>query len=443
MPRTRLSTDLHVYMNGRKVGRLTRASSGMLRFSYCKEWLSWELRRPLSLSMPLTQDTYAGDRVENYFDNLLPDSQPIRNRIQARFAANSNRCFDLLWHVGRDCVGALQLFPDDAETVDVKRVESVPMSESEIAETLRNYQTMPLGMGRDRDFRISIAGAQEKTALLLLDNSWCRPLGVTPTSHILKLPIGRITHSGMDLSDSVENEWLCHLIVKAYGLSVANMEIRSFDGVKVLVVERFDRRWAEDGSWLIRLPQEDMCQALGASPALKYEADGGPGIGKIMNLLLGSSAGLADRKTFMIMQVLFWLLAAIDGHAKNFSVFLLPGGSYRLTPAYDIMSAFPLLAKRQLEQQNLKMAMAVKGNNSHYQWTRIIYRHWISTARRCRFSVDEMAAILNDLLQRMEDVILDVTRQLPPSFPEEVSESIFDGMRNARDRLTRSRREQP
>ncbi|NTW16111.1 MAG: type II toxin-antitoxin system HipA family toxin [Syntrophaceae bacterium] len=443
MPRIRLTADLYVYMNGRKVGRLTRTSDGRLRFAYCEEWLHWELCRPLSLSMPLTRETYAGNLVEDYFDNLLPDSQPIRNRIQARFAAGSNRCFDLLWHVGRDCVGAVQLFPEDIEKVDVQRVDSVPLSESEIAETLRNYQTMPLGMGRDRDFRISIAGAQEKTALLLLNNTWCRPRGGTPTSHIFKLPIGRIVHSDMDLSDSVENEWLCHLIVKAYGLSVAHAEIRTFDDVKVLVVERFDRRWAEDGSWLIRLPQEDMCQALGVPPALKYEADGGPGIEQIINLLLGSSEGLADRRTFMTMQVIFWLLAAIDGHAKNFSIFLLPGGGFRLTPAYDIMSAFPLLAKRQLEQQNLKMAMAIKGNNRHYQWTRIMYRHWLSTAQLCRFPADEMAAICNDLLERMDDVIMEVARQLPQSFPEEVSESIFQGMRNARDSLIRSREGHP
>ncbi|MBI5657582.1 MAG: type II toxin-antitoxin system HipA family toxin [Geobacter sp.] len=439
MPRTRQTADLYVFMNGRKVGRLSRTNSGKLQFSYFEDWLSWDLGRPLSLSLPLTQEMYAGEIVENYFDNLLPDSQPIRNRIQTRFAARSNRCFDLLWHVGRDCVGALQLSQEDADTLDVQRVESVPLSESEIADTLRNYQIMPLGMGRESDFRISIAGAQEKTALLFRDGRWCRPMSVTPTSHIFKLPIGRIAHSGMDLSDSVENEWLCLMVLKAYGLPVANAEIMNFEGVKVLVVERFDRRWAEDGSWLIRLPQEDMCQAMGVPPALKYESDGGPGSERIMNLLLGSAEGLRDRRTFMTLQVLFWLLAAIDGHAKNFSIFLLPGGSFRLTPAYDVMSAYPLVAKRQLEGQNLKMAMTVKGNASHYQWMRITYRHWLSTAGRCRFSAEEMAAVIAELLDRMDEVIGAVARQLPQSFPGEVSEAIFEGMRNARDRLIRSR----
>jgi serine/threonine-protein kinase HipA len=209
--------------------------------------------------------------------------------------------------------------------------------------------------------------------------------------------------------------------------------------MKVLVVERFDRRWAEDRSWLIRLPQEDMCQALGVPPALKYESDGGPGMERIMALLLGSSEGLADRKTFMTLQLLFWLMGAIDGHAKNFSVFLLPGGSYRLTPAYDVISAYPLLAKRQLERQNLKMAMAVKGKSSHYQWQKILYRHWLSMAARCRFPAEEMAAVINELLERMDEVIANVARQLPESFPSDMGVAVFDGMRDARDCMRRSK----
>jgi serine/threonine-protein kinase HipA len=436
MARPRITADLHLFMNGQRVGCLTRTAVGQLRFEYVDEWLQSEMRRPLSLSMPLGQRVYSGDVVENFFDNLLPDSQPIRSRIQARFSARSNRCFDLLWHVGRDCVGALQLLPEDAASIDVRHINAVELTESQIADILRNYATMPLGM-KDDDFRISIAGAQEKTALLRLNDKWHRPLGVTPTSHIFKLPIGRIIHSGMDLTDSVENEWLCHLILKAYGIPVADAEIALFDDVKVLVVKRFDRRWAADRSWLIRLPQEDMCQALNIPPALKYESDGGPGIERIMTLLLGSATALADRHQFFKIQVLFWLLGAIDGHAKNFSIFLMPGGSYQLAPAYDVMSAYPLLAKRQVEPQKMKMAMAVKGKRSHYHWDKILYRHWLSTARSCRFPLDEMETIIKELLQKMDEVIEQVSGELPAFFPDVIARSIFDGMKTARDRLVR------
>jgi serine/threonine-protein kinase HipA len=384
--------------------------------------------------MPLVEQAYSGDVVENYFDNLLPDSQSIRNRIQKRFKAKSNKGFDLLWHIGRDCVGALQLFPEDT-SVDVKQIEAEPVSDAEIAGILQNYRTMPLGMQEDKDFRISVAGAQEKTALLRLDNKWHIPLKATPTSHIFKLPIGRIEHSNMDLSDSVENEWLCHAILKSHELPVAQTQIALFDGTKALVVERFDRRWSVDGSWLIRLPQEDMCQALNTPPALKYETDGGPGIEQIMKLLLGSDRSLEDRKTFMAQVFLFWIMGAIDGHAKNFSIFLLPGGAFHLTPAYDVISAYPLIAKKQLSRREIKMAMSVKGADRYYKWERMQKRHWLTMAKMCRFPEDEMARIIQDVLAKMDQVIGRVEAELPKDFPGDVAEALFDGMRTARERL--------
>ncbi len=434
MGRKRQSAELFAYMNGEKVGRLSRAPDGKLTLRYDAIWLKSPSGRPLSLSMPLAEQAYSGETVESYFDNLLPDSQPIRNRIQKRFGAGSNRGFDLLWHVGRDCVGAIQLFPEETQ-VDVRRIESEPLSDAAIAETLKHYRTMPLGMREDKDFRISVAGAQEKTALLWRNGQWHLPLGATPTSHIFKLPIGRIEHSGMDLSDSVENEWLCHAILKAYGLPVANMKRESFDGMKVLVVERFDRRWSTDGSWLIRLPQEDMCQALAVPPVLKYESEGGPGIEQIMELLLGSIHALDDRRTFMTQIFLSWVLGAIDGHAKNFSIFLRPMGEYCLTPAYDVMSAYPLIAKRQLEQRRMSMAMSLRGKNRQYRWERMFRRHWLLTAKACNFPAEEMSEIIDSILGKVDCVVEQVRAELPEGFPEEVAGPIFEGMKKARERM--------
>lgn len=434
MGRKRQGSELFIFMNGEKVGLLSRPSSGKLELRYDRNWLNSESGRPLSLSLPLTDQVYSGDVVENYFDNLLPDNQPIRNRIQKRFGARSNRGFDLLWHVGRDCVGAIQLFPEDIE-VDVQKIVTEPMNDGAIAETLKSYRTMPLGMREDKEFRISVAGAQEKTALLKLKDKWHLPLGTTPTSHIFKLPIGRIEHSGMDLSDSVENEWLCHAILKAYEMPVANTEILSFEDVKILAVERFDRRWSTDKSWLIRLPQEDMCQALNVPPVLKYESDEGPGIESIMKLLLGSTYSLDDRRTFMKQVFLFWVMGAIDGHAKNFSIFLAPGGAFQLTPAYDVMSAYPLIAKNQLEIKRMDMAMSLKGKNRHYRWEEIFHRHWLSTAKLCNFPEEDMTQIIEKILGEVDQVIEDVGNKLPKSFPDDVATPIFDGMKRARDRM--------
>ncbi|AMV73086.1 type II toxin-antitoxin system serine/threonine protein kinase toxin HipA [Desulfuromonas carbonis] len=430
MGRKRQRSELFVAMNGEDVGLLTRASTGKLEFRYDDGWLGSRSGRPLSLSMPLARQIYSGDVVENFFDNLLPDSLPIRNRIQKKFGARSNRGFDLLWHIGRDCIGAIQLSPEHPP-VTIKSIESELLTDAEIAETLKSYRTKPLGMSAENEFRISMAGAQEKSAFLRREDGWHRPLGATPTSHIVKLPIGRIEHSDLDLSESLENEWLCHAIFKAYGVPIANAEIMTFESIKTLVVERFDRRWAKDRSWLIRLPQEDMCQALNVPPNLKYESDGGPGIEEIMALLLGSENSLEDRKLFMTQVFLFWVLGAIDGHAKNFSIFLLPTGAYRLTPAYDVISAYPILKSR----KEISMAMAVSGNRRHYKWEGIFARHWFATAKRCNFPKDEMSEILGRVLGDVDKVIEKVAADLPVGFPDKVATAIFSGMRKARDRM--------
>lgn len=431
MGRKRQGSELFAYMNGEKVGLVSRTSSGKLEFRYDVSWLSSKSGRPISLSMPLASQIYSGDVVENYFDNLLPDSLPIRNRIQKRFGARSNRGFDLLWHIGRDCVGAIQLSPKETQA-DIQKIESEPLNAAEIAETLRNYRSKPLGMSDDKEFRISMAGAQEKTALLKLGDEWHRPLGTTPTSHIFKLPIGRIEHNDLVLSDSVENEWLCHAIFKAYDMPVANTEMMTFEKTKVLVVERFDRRWAKDKSWLIRLPQEDMCQALNIPPNLKYESDGGPGIEEIMYLLLGSENSLEDRKIFMTQVFLFWVLGGTDGHAKSFSIFLLPNGAYHLTPAYDIISAYPILKNK----KEIFMAMAARGKNRHRKWDGIFQRHWLSTAKKCNFPESEMSQIMGRIIDEMDRVVDEVADNLPEGFPDNVATPIFEGMKKAINRMS-------
>ncbi len=433
MARPRSRIPLNISINGEKVGSLSFSATGRMQLVYDPSWLASENSRPLSLSLPLGQHPLAGTAVEYYFDNLLPDNDAIRRRIQARFGAASDRCFDLLWHIGRDCVGALQLLPETEEPHGVMAISADPLTDADIAETLRNYQTMPLGMQKDSDFRISLAGAQEKTALLRLGNRWCRPHAATPTTHIFKLPIGQTPR--IDLSDSVENEWLCHRFLKEYDIPVATADICFFEDVKTLVVERFDRRWSRDGTRIIRLPMEDMCQALGVPPVFKYEEDGGPGIRGIMDLLIGSENAAADRRLFMKTQLLFWLLGAIDGHAKNFSIYLLPRGAYRLTPLYDVMSAWPIVARKELHQKQMKMAMSVDGKNKHYFWGEIIRRHWSSMSRKARFPEEEFDSIIQELADPMEDVIARVVASLPAGFPAAVVEPVVDGMRAAKARL--------
>lgn len=426
---------LNVLMNGILIGKLEKTTKGALIFSYDHQWLNTAAARPISLSLPLVEQPFIGDLVYNFFDNLLPDNPQIRARIQAKFHIETGQPFDLLASIGRDCVGAIQLIDGDIPTFK-KEINFEPLNEKEMASILRSYQTNPLGMtDSSEEFRISIAGAQEKSAFLLHEDQWCRPMGETPTSHIFKLPIGYIQHQQIDLSASCENEWLCAQIAAAFGLPVAKCHILYFENLKVLAVERFDRKMARDNSWLMRLPQEDLCQALGISPNLKYQSDGGPGIKEIMRLLLGSATPGLDRDLFYRAQVLFWLLAAIDGHAKNFSVFIEPEGKYRLTPLYDIMSAYPLIEKKQLHPRKIKMAMALRGKNNHYHWHTMQRRHFLETAKAVNYSLERAEMILDEMLGKIDKVISEVGEKIPRDFPNEISHPIFAGLGLAKQRF--------
>jgi len=436
MPRRKRSrNELFVAMNGEAVGTLRRASGGALQFQYAETWLRSERATPISLSMPLSPNPYRDPVVSNFFDNLLPDGGEIRRRLQASLGADSARPFDLLAGAGGDCTGALQLF-EGPEMPDVHSIDSVPVARSEIAETLREIGRRPLGMRPAPDpFRISLAGAHDKTALLRLGNEWHRPYGPTPTSHILKLPIGVLPHNGMDFRDSVENEWLCLRVLAAFGLPVPVTTMESFDGVRVLVVERFDREWSNDGRWLVRLPHEDVCQALGIPSARKYESDGGPGVTDIMDILWQANDPEWDRCAFFKANVLYWMLAATDGHAKNFSLALHPQGRYNLAPFYDVVSAYPVVARGQHHRSKLEMAMSVVGKKRQYAWERIQRRHWLATAKAARLPAPDAEAVLADCADRAGSVAREVDAALPDDFPDAVSEPILSGLTNTSERL--------
>jgi len=424
-------STLVIWMNGLRVGTWTQ-TRGAHVLQYDAEWVASPAGRALSLSLPFTPGNapHRGAAVVNFFDNLLPDSDAIRSRIRSRFGTDSTEAFDLLTAIGRDCVGAVQLLPEGEEPAGFDRIEAEPLTEAgverAIAASLSGARV--LGQEEPTDFRISLAGAQEKTALLFHRGRWCRPLGATPTTHILKLPLGLVGHLQMDMKDSVENEWLCSRIIQAFGLPVASCEILEFGERKVLAVERFDRT-RQPGGWIARLPQEDFCQALGLPSTKKYEADGGPGMRDILRVLDGSAQVAADRRAFVKAQIVFWLLAAVDGHAKNFSIFHERGGTYRLTPFYDVLSAWPIMGRgaNQLDWHKAKLAMAVRSKNAHWKLSEIKTRHWDTIARTAGLGTADM--LLAEVVAQVPQVIESATRQMPRGFPATVQDKILEGLR--------------
>jgi serine/threonine-protein kinase HipA len=426
MARRRSRTPLDVRLNGRLVGRLHRQASGAVDFQYDESWLAWEHAIPISLSLPLREDRYIGDPVLAVLENLLPDHVEIRRRLAERLHAEGADPYSLLAAVGRDCVGALQFLPHGVEPGPAGVVRGKPVDAAAIGRMLGELGDAPLGLEPEEEFRISLAGAQEKTALLRWQGKWHRPAGTTPTTHILKPQIGRLPN-GIDLSQSVENEYLCMKLTEAFGLPTAAVEIADFGGTRALVIERFDRQWTEEGR-LLRLPQEDCCQALSVPPSRKYESDGGPGIAQVLDLLQGSDEPDQDRRHFLGSQILFWLLDATDGHAKNFSIFLRPGGRFGLAPLYDVMSAQPALALGQLRRNQMKLAMRV-GRNRHAVIDRISPRHFLQAGAASGMGprgVDSLLAELADAGAAAIDRALDA---LPASFPASIADPIIAGLR--------------
>jgi serine/threonine-protein kinase HipA len=266
------------------------------------------------------------------------------------------------------------LLPPDQVPSGIDRIEARPLSIEEIGQRLRAVTAMPApgSLGPEADeLRLSVAGAQEKTAFLLHEHQWCLPLGV-------------IGEGQIDFSTSVDNEWLCGRLLRADGLPMASTEMARFDGERCLIVQRFDRRLHSSGTYWLRLPTEGCCQATSTPAANKDENNGGPGMAAIAALLAQSSER-EDLARFFKAQVLFWMLRAIDGHAKNFSLSLNPRGRFRLTPLYDVLSAWPVIggSSGQWPQQKLKMAMAWFGEKGRYtKPLEITGRRMLLTAKR-------------------------------------------------------------
>ena len=358
------------------------------------------------------------------FENLLPDNDDIRKRVAERIGADGTDAYSLLARIGRDCVGALQFLPDGELPDAVGSLQGTVLSDDAVAAILKDLKRAPLGIRRENEFRISVAGAQEKTALLFHNGQWIEPNGTTPTTHILKPPIGAL-HNGMDLTDSVENEHFCLRLMENFGLPTTRTEIKTFADTKALVIERFDRLWARDGR-LIRLPQEDCCQALSVPPTRKYQNEGGPGIVEITRLLQASDEAARDQANFFKANVLFWLIGATDGHAKNFSIALTPGGRFTMTPLYDVLTVQPTLDAGQLQIKDMKLAMRV-GISRHYRIEEIFGRHFLETGVAAGLSRKQVEAIFAEIKAVQEQAFAATLAAMPPNFPEALFTSVKAG----------------
>lgn len=429
MPRRRAHRPLNVLINGRLTGQLNKEPSGAIFFQYDQAWLDWAFAFPISRALPLQTMAHRGAVVVAVFDNLLPDSEGVRRIVAERTGAQGTDPFSLLEQIGRDCVGAMQFVPEGRAAPATTDLQSEPLGDDDIERMLANLQRAPLGI-EDDDFRISVAGAQEKTALLYQDGQWRRPLGATPTTHILKPQLGRLAFSwgDVDMTNSVDNEHYCLKLLEGFGLPVARTEIATFGARRVLVVKRFDRFPRPDGG-IVRLPQEDCCQALGIPSGQKYQKDGGPGAVQILRLLGESDEAVRDRDTFFKSQILFWLMGATDGHAKNFSIFLRPGGRFQMTPLYDVLSVQPQFVANRIPHARFTLAMSL-GDRRNYRLTNVEGRHFLQTAQEAGLGLPAARRLIAEVLDQQDRALDHALNAMPADFDTRLHEAIAAGMRS-------------
>jgi len=393
-----VAEELVVLLQGALAG-VVRQERGELSFIYDESWRQRDDAYPLSLSMPLVQRDHADAVVRPYLEGLLPDNEAILQAWGRRFGVSARNAFSLLRHVGEDVAGAARFVPPQAVEAALQRAGAIEwIDEADIAARLRDLARDHSAWRQSGDpGQFSLAGAQPKTALYRAGERWGLPSGAMPTTHILKPPTIGLDHFA-------ENEHLCLRLAQELEVSAANSEVRLFEDQLAIVVERYDRE-VLDGQ-VVRVHQEDMCQAIGISPRIKYEAEGGPGVEPIVRLLRDrSSAPAADVDRFIAALAFNWVIGGSDAHAKNYSV-LIATGQVRLAPLYDLVSLLPypdLAIPRKI-----RLAMRIGGE---YRAGFVARRHWQRLAHENRLDADRVLQRVSEIATGAREAVDRVVRR--------------------------------
>lgn len=342
-----MARDLTVFVAGVRAGTLTQDHAGARSFSYEPTYDG----PPLSLSMPVGNQTYHTRVVDAYLLGLLPDDERVRREAGRRFGVSGNNPFALLSHMGLDCPGAVQFCPRGGEHVIQRHEELVPLSEEQIAQRLMPTSGSQADTWLRAEEHWSLGGNQSKFALRMVDGVWHECRGAAATTHILKPGIEGMRLEALD-------EFITMRIAQACGLPTEQVEYQEFCGVPAIVATRYDRVVTPDG--VARIHQEDLCQALSVTPSKKYAEDGGPSTPDVLRVLWMTSRPEDSARAFAAMLFFNYLMGAPDAHAKNYSLLHLGAGTCVFAPLYDAASGLPYdLSGR----RPLRMAMSIGGEN--------------------------------------------------------------------------------
>lgn len=405
-----MTDSLIVVLDDGVAGTLTRLAGGRLRFDYDEEYREKATPTPLSVSMPTQVRSHPDHVVTPWLWGLLPDNEAVLSRWAREFHASASSPFSMLaTPIGHDCAGAVRFAaPDQVDEVIARPGEVSWLTDDDVADRLRELrEDATAWLGRGFTGQFSLAGAQAKTALLYEGGRWGVPSGSAATSHILKPAV-----AGLDDHDL--NEHLCLGAARRVGLVVARTRVAQFGEESAIVVDRYDRRPL--GERLLRIHQEDVCQALGVPPSRKYQNEGGPSPKDVAQLLRAAMPPrVADEALGRFLDALAWnwLIAGTDAHAKNYSL-LLAAGQVRLAPLYDVASALPYA----IHEKKLRLAMKIGGDYRVFPY----HNTWARAAQDLGLDPDRVLERVTDLAARAPDAVADAAsasevRSLERSLP--------------------------
>ncbi len=386
MARDKIDKDktLEVWLQDDLIGHLYQIETGDMNFEYLPN-----ARRAVSFSLPVRSEIFGHKECFAYFDGLLPESDSQRKALGAKFSINARNSFRLLQAIGHDCAGAVSFFspgkrsskPKDFSDNGVKFI-----SDSELEKLILELRRNPLFINKENEIRISLAGAQSKAAVIYRAGKIALPLNDVPTTHILKPAIP-------NLSNTVANEYFCLRLAKLLGINAPFVEMRTAGETPYILVERYDR--LVNDKEILRIHQEDFCQAMSIRSGSKYQSDSGPSVKDCMNLLWKTTVPVRARRAFMEILTFNFLIGNSDAHGKNYSILHMDDGSISISPIYDVTctTVYP--------EVSTKMAMKI-GNK--YKPKEVMPRHWESLCKEVDYGYPGFRNILEDFAKRLPDI---------------------------------------
>jgi serine/threonine-protein kinase HipA len=391
---------LIAYKDTSVVGTLNKVDEENFVFSYATSWLESRAPQPLSLTLPLQEGPFTSGATKAFFANLLPEGQ-LRDHYASKFRISPDDDFALLAYLAGDCAGAIALYPEGEIPLAANMQQRYrTLSEKDFGLLFNEAYIMdPTFLGAEENTRLSLAGVQDKLPITIQNQEYKLPLDGAPSTHILKPQNHRF-------DSLVENELFCMTLAKAMKLDVPETFILAHANETSYVIERYDRSVSKDNT-IIRIHQEDFCQATGTSYRLKYEEKGGPGHKACFDVIKECRQPLADRIKLVNQVVFNYLICNADCHAKNTSLLYSDSTRPDLAPFYDLVctAVYPSLSQ--------KLAMSIGGefdtrNITRESWTRFSQEIGDSSARPTLKAVERLGkevltiveAVAGELIKR-------------------------------------------